>query len=78
MRQTHRGYTSIGLGCHETDIMLDRLAELGVSKGIYGARMSGGGSGGTVVVLLEKDSLPYLEKLANELVFCDKFTGLIM
>ena len=78
MRQTHRGYTSIGLGCHETDIMLDRLAELGISKGIYGARMSGGGSGGTVVVLLERSALPLLEKLANELVFGDKFTGLIM
>lgn len=78
MRQTHRGYASIGLGCHETDIMLDRLAELGISKGIYGARMSGGGSGGTVVVLLERSALPTLEKLANELVFGDKFTGLIM
>ena len=78
MRQTHRGYASIGLGCHETDIMLDRLAELGISKGIYGARMSGGGSGGTVVVLLERSALPTLEKMANELVFGDKFTGLIM
>ena len=78
MRQSHRGYDSIGLGCHETDLMLERLAALGPAKGVYGARMSGGGSGGTVAVLLERSALPLLEALATELTFGTPFTGLIM
>jgi galactokinase len=77
MRQSHRGYGSIGLGCHETDVMLERLAALGPARGIYGARMSGGGSGGTVAVLLERSALPQLEALARELTFGAPFTGLI-
>ena len=77
MRQSHRGYDSIGLGCHETDVMLERLAAIGPARGIYGARMSGGGSGGTVAVLLERSALPLLEALARELTFGTPFTGLI-
>ena len=77
MRQSHRGYDSIGLGCHETDVMLERLAAMGPAGGIYGARMSGGGSGGTVAVLLERSALPRLEALARELTFGTPFSGLI-
>jgi hypothetical protein len=40
--------------------------------------MSGGGSGGTVAVLLERSALPELEKLARELTFGTPFTALIM
>ena len=57
--------------------MLERLAALGPARGIYGARMSGGGSGGTVAVLLERSALPQLEALARELTFGAPFTGLI-
>jgi galactokinase len=75
--QTHRAYTSIGLGCPETDVMIARLMELGPAKGIYGARMSGGGSGGTVAVLCEKAAIPLVEALGKEVVFDEPFPGLI-
>jgi len=65
--QSHAGYSSIGLGCAETDQMVEGVRSLGVSKGFYGARVSGGGSGGTVVVLLDKIALPALNRLARKL-----------
>lgn len=67
--QSHAGYSSIGLGCPETDEMVAAVRRLGPAKGFYGARVSGGGSGGTVVVLLQRRALPALKKLANRLRF---------
>lgn len=47
--------------------MVEGVRSLGALKGFYGARVSGGGSGGTVVVLLDKTSLPSLTRLARKL-----------
>ena len=77
MRLSHAGYTSIGLGCEETDVMVGKLTAMGPAAGIYGARVSGGGSGGTIVVLLEVSALPALEALAEGLTFGTPFPGLI-
>jgi galactokinase len=49
--------------------MVDALLEIGPDHGIYGARASGGGSGGAVVVLLEKSALGRLEELASTVQF---------
>ena len=73
----HAGYNAIGLGCPETDAMVARLREMGPKAGIYGARISGGGSGGTVAVLCERSALPALEAVAKQLTFGTPFTGLI-
>jgi L-arabinokinase len=67
--QSHAGYSSIGLGCPETDEMVAAVRALGPTRGFYGARVSGGGSGGTVVVLLRQAALPALQKLAARLRF---------
>jgi galactokinase len=67
--QSHAGYGSIGLGCPETDAMVEAVREAGPGHGFYGARVSGGGSGGTVVVLLERRALPELARLAEALPF---------
>jgi L-arabinokinase len=71
MYQSHIGYSSIGLGCPETDAMVDAIRQRGRGRGFYGARVSGGGSGGTVVVLLRSDALPELNRLAQTLTFGD-------
>jgi L-arabinokinase len=68
MYDSHAGYSSIGLGCPETDAMVQAVRERGSGRGFYGARVSGGGSGGTVVVLLERRALPELQGLAGTLV----------
>ncbi|MGA8659258.1 MAG: hypothetical protein WB586_24280 [Chthoniobacterales bacterium] len=65
--QSHEGYSRMGLGSPETDEMVSAIMELGPDKGLYGARISGGGSGGTVVVLLEEAALDTLESLRNKL-----------
>ncbi len=67
--ESHMGYGAMGLGCPETDAMVQAVRDRGPGRGFYGARVSGGGSGGTVVVLLEADALPELEKLAASLTF---------
>ncbi len=70
---SHAGYSAMGLGCPETDEMVDAIRALGPKRGFYGARVSGGGSGGTVVVLLEKKSLPKLQALMKRLRFRKDF-----
>jgi len=66
MYHSHAGYGAMGLGCPETDAMVQAVRERGPDHGFYGARVSGGGSGGTVVVLLEAAALPELERLAAD------------
>lgn len=79
MTQTHWGYGSIGLGCEELDLMLGALKkEIGVKGGVYGARISGGGSGGTMAILCHKSSIPAIQSLAEKMTFGKPFTGLIM
>ena len=75
--QSHAGYSSIGLGCPETDAMVAAVRALGPGRGFYGARVSGGGSGGTVVVLLRKSALPELRRLAGRVRFARKTPPLL-
>jgi L-arabinokinase len=57
MFQSHAGYSTIGLGHPQTDAMVETVRALGAEDGFYGARVSGGGSGGTVVVLARQEAL---------------------
>ncbi|MCU1250543.1 MAG: L-arabinokinase [Edaphobacter sp.] len=51
MFQSHWSYTECGLGCEATDRLVALVREeLGTGK-LYGAKITGGGAGGTVVVL---------------------------
>lgn len=51
MYQSHSGYTLVGLGNDCTDELVQRVKRAGPAGGVYGARITGGGSGGTVVIL---------------------------
>lgn len=55
MYGSHEGYSSVGLGEPVTEMIVDKLKEKGISEGIFGARISGGGSGGTVVVMTDAE-----------------------
>ena len=55
MYESHASYTSIGLGCSETDLLVELGRAAGPGKGIYGAKITGGGSGGTVAFLTYGD-----------------------
>jgi L-arabinokinase len=65
--ESHAGYTAIGLGCPETDAMVEAIASRGPAGGFHGARISGGGSGGTVVVVLEERALADLLALTDRM-----------
>ncbi len=49
--QSHDSYSAVGLGNEFTDKIVGMVRDAGPEKGVYGARVSGGGNGGTVCVL---------------------------
>lgn len=49
MYQSHASYSSCGLGSPGTDLLVRLVRESG--RGLHGAKITGGGSGGTVAVL---------------------------
>jgi len=72
----HGDYSALGLGCAETDAIVHALTrELGPAAGVYGARVSGGGSGGTVAVLCREDAVAAIRALAAEPRFDFAGTG---
>jgi L-arabinokinase len=58
MYQSNYAYTECGLGCDAIDRLLALVREEGPAAGLYGAKVSGGGAGGTVVVLGRKSAEP--------------------
>ena len=54
MYASHESYGKCGLGDPHTDVLVERVKEIGPSGGLYGARITGGGSGGTVCILARK------------------------
>ena len=51
MYQAHESYSICGLGADATDAIVSHVRALGGKHGLYGAKITGGGSGGTVAVL---------------------------
>jgi L-arabinokinase len=56
MYQSHLAYTECGLGTEATDLLLQLVLEEGVENGLFGAKITGGGAGGTVAVLGRSDA----------------------
>src|SRR6202042_238793 len=52
MYQSHYAYTECGLGNEATDYIVDLVR----AEGLLGAKMTGGGAGGTVAILCRKGS----------------------
>ena len=52
MIQSHFSYDHrCNLGSRETDLLVELAREAGVKSGIYGAKITGGGAGGTVAIM---------------------------
>jgi galactokinase len=65
MLESHRSYSErINLGSAETDLLVKLAMDVGPSGGVYGAKITGGGSGGTVAVLGEDSRI---EDAANRI-----------
>ena len=54
MYASHASYSACGLGSEGTDRLVALVREAGPGLGLYGAKITGGGSGGTVAVLAER------------------------
>ena len=51
MMQSHESYSAAGLGNEYTDKIVEMVRASGADNGVFGARVSGGGNGGTVCIL---------------------------
>jgi L-arabinokinase len=56
MYQSHASYSACGLGSSGTDEVVRLVRDAGRDSGLYGAKITGGGSGGTVAVLGRRDA----------------------
>jgi len=55
MYQSHESYAACGLGNTNTDILVEMVQQAGTKNGVYGAKITGGGFGGTVCLLAYGD-----------------------
>jgi len=65
MYESHAGYVACGLGSSGTDRLVELVRSEGPAAGLYGARITGGGSGGTVAVIGRKDAAAAIARLAD-------------
>ena len=65
MYASHASYSACGLGSDGTDRLVALVREAGPSLGLYGAKITGGGSGGTVAVLAERGKHDAVVRIAE-------------
>ncbi len=51
MYEAHQGYTECGLGSEATDLLVNLVRAEGAGHELFGAKITGGGAGGTVAIL---------------------------
>jgi L-arabinokinase len=66
MYQSHASYSACGLGSSATDLLVRLVRHLGSGAGLYGAKITGGGSGGTVAVLARKGASSHVHAVAKQ------------
>ncbi|HEX9511173.1 MAG TPA: galactokinase family protein [Puia sp.] len=66
MYQSHYAYTECGLGAHATDYLVNLCRRQGIANGIYGAKITGGGAGGTVAILADANAGDTIRQLFKE------------
>jgi galactokinase len=66
MAAAHASYTACGIGSTGTDKLVDLVAKAGPACGLYGAKITGGGSGGSIAVLGRANAGPAVERIAEQ------------
>ena len=64
MAAAHRSYSACGIGSEGTGLLVRLVGEIGPDSGLYGAKITGGGSGGSVAILGRADAGPAVERVA--------------
>ena len=65
MHASHASYSACHLGSDGTDRLVEMVREAGPAAGLFGAKITGGGSGGTVAVLGRPDAHPAVAAIAE-------------
>lgn len=65
MYQSHASYTACGLGSDGTDRLVELVRAAGPAAGLYGAKITGGGSGGVAAVLARRDAATAVADVAR-------------
>ena len=65
MYASHQSYSACGLGSRGTDLLVELVKTQGVDRGLFGAKITGGGSGGTVAVLGSSEAEPAVLDVAH-------------
>lgn len=65
MYESHCSYTTLGLNSAGTDLLVELVRKEGPGAGLFGAKITGGGSGGTVAVLGDQRSRAAVERVVS-------------
>ncbi len=65
MYQSHSSYSACGLGSSGTDRLVELIRQAGPESQLYGAKITGGGSGGTVAVLARRGAYEQVKRIAK-------------
>lgn len=65
MYASHDSYSACGLGAAGTDRLVELVRAAGPTAGLYGAKITGGGSGGTVAVLARRGAAEIIGEIAR-------------
>ncbi|HTE43915.1 MAG TPA: hypothetical protein VK636_01620 [Gemmatimonadaceae bacterium] len=65
MHGSHESYSACGLGTEGTDRLVELVAEAGSPRGLFGAKITGAGSGGTVAVFGRDDAESVVREIAE-------------
>jgi L-arabinokinase len=65
MYAAHASYSACGLGSDGTDLLVQLVRDAGPKSGLFGAKITGGGSGGTVSVLGRSDAGEQINQIAQ-------------
>jgi L-arabinokinase len=66
MYESHESYSRCGLGSDGTDLLVQMVRTKGMTHGLFGAKITGGGSGGVVAVLGRSDAEAAVSEIAQE------------
>jgi L-arabinokinase len=70
MYRSHHAYRECGLGSDRCDELVEMVYRAGPGSGLCGAKMTGGGAGGTVAVLGTLHGSPTLKAILHEFARC--------
>jgi L-arabinokinase len=66
MYESHASYSACGLGSDGTDRLVALAREAGPAAGVHGAKITGGGSGGTVAILADAEAGDTVRAIARQ------------